>query len=413
MSLNSEGYWGFHLICRRQLGKIKYLKDDENDCDLDPEATVQDLLINEGKAEVDTSDQHVTIKVVQEHGRAIREGSVVPDLTPIQYQSRILPPVPRFPQSETVLGKRWATSPMGAVPNGITKKARLDDMQEALEQDIPIASVESDSHHVRPYQAEFVNDSIAQPSAGTYQQASIPSGYPQEQAYNGSHHSHPPSAPPAILRAGKSQAPTTPSSAQSSKAPASKQHLQADVTAPARSPFESNSASSLRRFKQVGTAAHESEIDDSQMSPRSRSDQLRSNVSLLRSSPSTSPSKRRQNADAPIEVTATPLVNGQQHETSASETDHSSAGQSDSGEEKGDEKNELEDFDHQPAALNAALSNDVEEATLTPEARGEAAADNSNHQPLPEASTDASVQSPPPQPQTSATKNATNTARAL
>jgi len=76
------------------------LKDNDDDCDLDPELSVTDLLVDEGKAAQDGSDQRVTVKIIQEQGRAIRAGSVVPDLTPAHYQPPTRPPVPKFPDNK-------------------------------------------------------------------------------------------------------------------------------------------------------------------------------------------------------------------------------------------------------------------------------------------------------------------------
>lgn len=111
-------------LCR-PLGEIKYLKDDDDDCDLDPELFVADLLVDEGKAARDGADQKKTVKVVQERGHAIRQGSVIPDLTPIHYQPPTRPPIPRFPD---VLEKRRTEDRQ--TDDRPTKRRRLDQIEE-------------------------------------------------------------------------------------------------------------------------------------------------------------------------------------------------------------------------------------------------------------------------------------------
>lgn len=105
---------------------------DEDDCDLDPESSVADLLLDEGKAARDGSDQKKIVKVIQEQGRAIREGSVVPDLSSARYQALPkrpdLPPVPIFPGAE----KRNADELVeDARP---PKRRRLEQIEEGQEE---------------------------------------------------------------------------------------------------------------------------------------------------------------------------------------------------------------------------------------------------------------------------------------
>jgi len=68
--------------------------------------SVYDALVNEGKAILDGSDQRATIKIIQEQGLPIREGSIVPDLSAPHFQVRPRPPVPKFPRAASNLGKR-------------------------------------------------------------------------------------------------------------------------------------------------------------------------------------------------------------------------------------------------------------------------------------------------------------------
>jgi len=133
-------------VCSK-LGKIKYLKDNEDDCDLDPEQLVSDLLVDEGKAARDGSDQHVTIKVIQEEGHALREGSVIPDLTPAHFQPPARPPVPKFSDIESSLGKRPHGFEEGQGAHDATpgnKRIRPLEIQETQEQDEVVGSIERD-----------------------------------------------------------------------------------------------------------------------------------------------------------------------------------------------------------------------------------------------------------------------------
>lgn len=123
---------------RRPLGQIKYLKDAEDDCDLDLELTVSDLLVDEGKALKDGSDQKRIVLVVVDQGRAVRQGSVIPDLTPLHYQSSIKPPVPKFPGLEKRIPEEL--EPDTRPP----KRRRLDQIEEDDGEEI-IHSIEGQS----------------------------------------------------------------------------------------------------------------------------------------------------------------------------------------------------------------------------------------------------------------------------
>lgn len=93
------------------LGSIKHLRDDANDCDLDPEDTLSDALIDEGKAQVDNSDQNVIISVIQEQTRKTENAPTIENSTPasssiIARPSAAQISVPRFEDIESPLGKR-------------------------------------------------------------------------------------------------------------------------------------------------------------------------------------------------------------------------------------------------------------------------------------------------------------------
>ncbi|KAK5090501.1 hypothetical protein LTR05_000673 [Lithohypha guttulata] len=133
----------YQSIYKRVLGQIKYLKD-EDDCDLDPESIVADLLVDEGRAARDGADQKRIVKVIQEQGRAVRQGSVVPDLSLQHYQvppSRQIPPVPTFQSSE----KRGPEK--NGPENRPSKRRRLDQIEEDGEE--IVRSIEGDTMHSR------------------------------------------------------------------------------------------------------------------------------------------------------------------------------------------------------------------------------------------------------------------------
>lgn len=64
------------------------------------------MFVDEGKAYQDGRDQHASIKVVLKKGQSVRQASVAPDLTPEHYQRPPPPPVPRFSEIPSALGKR-------------------------------------------------------------------------------------------------------------------------------------------------------------------------------------------------------------------------------------------------------------------------------------------------------------------
>lgn len=135
------------LILPSDLPTIKYLKDDQDDCDLDPQLYVSDLLLDEGKAQRDGDDQRVTIKVVLEQGRTPREGSVAiggllddPQFR-LQLQTSSRPPVPKFPAATSSLGKRPPSDYPAWALNG-TKRQRQAEILDPLREDSLISSIE-------------------------------------------------------------------------------------------------------------------------------------------------------------------------------------------------------------------------------------------------------------------------------
>ena len=121
---------------------------------------MSDVFVNEGKADRDGLDQDATIKIVQEQGHAVRQGSVVPDLTPVHYQKPPLPPVPRFSEVPQTLGKRnHALSNgrnMSDYPYG-GKRFRQAEIDETQEEDEPIPSVEQSPELIQDTQASQAN----------------------------------------------------------------------------------------------------------------------------------------------------------------------------------------------------------------------------------------------------------------
>ena len=84
---------------RRQLGGIKYVKDG-GDVDIDLDMSPFDAFMNEGLAKKDGSDQDAIIKLITEGDLRLREGSVVPDLTPSKFKFDPPPPPPTWAQSQ-------------------------------------------------------------------------------------------------------------------------------------------------------------------------------------------------------------------------------------------------------------------------------------------------------------------------
>jgi hypothetical protein len=293
------------------LGKIKYIKDNEDDCDLDPEQLVYDLLIDEGKAANDGSDQHVTIKFIQEQGGALRSGSVIPDLTSIHYLPRPRPPIPKFP-TQPVLGKRAGTygSHDSSENRFEVKRQRVTEASktEVDGEDDPVDSIETDVSDLKNDQEE------AGRSPDLIQNSQMPC--------DSAHHSSRPSRPPLssnIFAEHPHAGSVSRQSSQSSKSfspaldqdntedelarfqhfiPSANryltnglsqpkpfalnQNLEASKTLVSPSSDEPNefsagskglsraSSASSRKFKNHNFGGVASDIDDSQMSPRSK-----------------------------------------------------------------------------------------------------------------------------------------------
>ena len=141
-----------------ELGQIKYLKDTE-DNDLDPEQLVSDVFVNEGKAASDGHDQEAVIKVIQDERHAVRQSSVVPDLTPARYKPPSRPPVPKFNDVDSALGKRGrAKGTTGTNDAHPEKRARLEEVDETQNEDEVIRSVEQSPELIRNTQDLDMND---------------------------------------------------------------------------------------------------------------------------------------------------------------------------------------------------------------------------------------------------------------
>lgn len=141
------------MVACRNLPTIKYVKDDDDDCDLDPQSLVSDLLLDEGKAARDGADQRATIKVILEQGRAVREGSIAVGSQlddprfHAQHQTTLRPPVPTFPLVSSSLGKRPfhpSENEGDLVAVNGTKKARQVEVLDTQSEDSPLSSIEHD-----------------------------------------------------------------------------------------------------------------------------------------------------------------------------------------------------------------------------------------------------------------------------
>ena len=109
-----------------------------------------DVFVNEGKAEQDGLDQDATIRIIQDQRQAVRLGSVIPDLTPVHYLPRPRPPVPRFSQVPSSLGKRFREDAAIQETPSHSKRSRH----------IEIAQTQDDSGMVRSieHSPELVHD---------------------------------------------------------------------------------------------------------------------------------------------------------------------------------------------------------------------------------------------------------------
>ncbi|OAL33887.1 hypothetical protein AYO20_06898 [Fonsecaea nubica] len=314
-----------------ELPTIKYLKDNEDDCDLDPRAYVSDLLLDEGRAQIDASDQRVMIKVVLEQGLALREGSVAigSQLHDPCYQDQLekssRPPVPTFPAQPSSLGKRsFPVDDEYDLTASANKRPRQVEIPETQGQDqIPVSSIEHEGVHgtielvegtqfTNPEQDSEGRQNLVQlkqespelrrvlqnvtpatldeleelterpPTFGTNKRPRVGSTYP-----NNSRASHQPnSLLPSTNSLGRlqkrSQGPITPPSETSRRLSNSVTHQSRRSEEAAKSTAQSGSAStSASKFKRRDIYDYpESEIDDSQMSPRSRQAQLSNRKSM-------------------------------------------------------------------------------------------------------------------------------------
>ena len=135
--------------------EIKYIKEAEDDADIDPDWTVSDAFVDYGKAEENKADQRATIKLIRKtiEGLPLRAGSVVPELTLPQYQrpvSRRPPvPVPNFGPQTSTLGKRTSAAAFAnqsAEPyDGVDiSQPSRPALAQIAEEDLPVSSIERD-----------------------------------------------------------------------------------------------------------------------------------------------------------------------------------------------------------------------------------------------------------------------------
>lgn len=116
--------------------------------------SVYEALVDCGREAASQSDQRVTIKIIQERGYQVREGSVVPDLTAPHYSvppRPVRPPVPAFAstQAPSSLGKRSRTEAFADEPDTANSRRRGSGLQPGLaatdeppNEDVPIPSLE-------------------------------------------------------------------------------------------------------------------------------------------------------------------------------------------------------------------------------------------------------------------------------
>lgn len=298
------------------------MKDSEDDCDLDLYSYVSDLLLDEGKAARDGNDQRVTIKVILEQGRAVREGSVaVGHLLSdprfhIQHQKSSRPPVPKFPDVLSSLGKR--SHPRDDSAPTIAKRPKQFEELRTLREESLISSIERDADAESVAVVEATQPSLRQ--NGTDWQDAVrnikaespeywrswqdmpdatvdeleqlqgePTGFiPRQKGgkqvskarlYSEPHGlDHQPVQLPAHERLQSSHAPITPPM-EASHGLKSSSRLSVSARNNANPSPQQKSSASARKFKTPSRRNvydyPESDIDDSQMSPRSRMATLR------------------------------------------------------------------------------------------------------------------------------------------
>ncbi|KIV94361.1 hypothetical protein PV10_02134 [Exophiala mesophila] len=294
---------------QHDLATIKYLKDDEDDCDLDPQLYVSDLLLDEGRAQRDGHDQRVTIKVVLEQGRTLREGSVAiggvldnPEFR-LQLQASSRPPVPKFTVVSSTLGKRQPSDYPEWALNGskrqrhadILEPVREDSLMSSIEREYPtehldvVAATQSPPQHpqntIKAESAEAWSTWRDIPAATVDELEALaeePPGFSSLKKSNGTkaratHHQQPngissthvetqPSHP-------KPNLPVTPVAELLKPSSASHPQPSTSFTTGVRGTLHSlsNSAGKFKRTVQNSIYdLPESDIDDSQMSPRSK-----------------------------------------------------------------------------------------------------------------------------------------------
>ena len=272
------------LTRSRDFGEVKYLKDDIDDCDLDPEQLVSDVFVDEGAAERQGHDQHVTFKVIREdksQNYGVRAGSVVPDLNRPQYQQPVRPPVPRFEDISSTLGKRSLDDdPFQG--NGI-KRVRAAEIPESQLDDRVVASIENEevqgspelvqdtqNSQFRRLQEEHLNGrptSVERSLLYTQNQQHEP----QRELHHQSNAAPFPASRQNLLTGPR--LPFTPPSEPSARHVTPRQPASLNARITSRSPLPQASSTS-KRFKhttqRLAHADPNSDIEDSQMSPGSR-----------------------------------------------------------------------------------------------------------------------------------------------
>jgi hypothetical protein len=302
---------------------IKYLKDNEDDCDLDPRLFVSDLLLDEGKAQRDGADQRVTIKVILEQGRGVREGSVAvgsqldnPQYH-LQYQKTSRPPVPSFPGVSSSLGKRsFPTIEEQEEDNHTprlngTKRHRHVEIPQSQREESLASSIEHEgspelvrntqtffnSHPDHAWERPLIAIKFESPGAwgdilpATVDELEELSRAPQvftttrreersSDRLRSSSQMHQTNGVSSSQEAvSQSHAPVTPPGDAFVRRSTSIQHQSPDHTRPGQLTSLSTSGGRFKRARGSVYDLPESDIDDSQMSPRSRQAQLNRRIS--------------------------------------------------------------------------------------------------------------------------------------
>lgn len=173
--------------------QVKYIKEAQDDADIDPENSMADVFVDYGRAETDKADQRASMKLIRKtvEGGPLRAGSVVPDLSLPHFQQPISrrPPVPTadFGPPAPVLGKRTNIAAFGVdstpqPPRPLAQIAEEDHPVSSIEREEGPASPEIPESNLTPTntQRQFAVDDD-EPKSESDDERQVPSTFPLTQ----------------------------------------------------------------------------------------------------------------------------------------------------------------------------------------------------------------------------------------